>query len=69
MAHSAHNRSRSGGWFALIIFGAILLFLAPTAIYPTERELGIAAFVAGIVIGGLGFFMRYLRVRSSGAGA
>ena len=64
MVHSEHNRSRGSGWFALIIFGAILLFLAPTAIYPTERELGTAAFVAGLVIGGMGFFMRYVRTRN-----
>lgn len=60
MVHSAHNRSKNGSWFALIIFGAIMLFLAPT-IYPDEPDLGIAAFVAGLVIGGLGFFLRFVR--------
>lgn len=62
MAHSEHNRSKSGSWFALIIFGAIMLFLAPT-IYPKEPEMGTVAFVAGLVIGGLGFFLRFIRNR------
>ena len=62
MVHSEHNRSKSGGWFALIILGAILLFLAP-AIHPEEPEMGVAAFAAGLVIGGLGFFLRFVRGR------
>ena len=39
-----------------------MLFLAPS-IYPSEPEMGIAAFVAGLVIGGLGFFLRFVRSR------
>lgn len=62
MVHSEHNRSRSGGWFALIILGAILLFLAPT-IHPEEPEMGVAVFAAGLAIGGLGFFLRFVRGR------
>ena len=64
MVHSAHNRSRSGSWFALIIFGAIMLFLAP-AIHPDAPEMGVAAFVVGLVVGGLGFFLRFVRNRDS----
>ena len=60
--HSAHNRTKSGSWYALIILGAILLFLAP-AIHPDEPELGIMSFAAGLVIGGLGFFLRFVRGR------
>ncbi len=64
MVHSEHNRSRGGSWFALIIFGAIMLFLAPT-IYSDEPEMGMTAFVAGLGIGGLGFFLRFVRRRAA----
>lgn len=68
MVHSEHNRSRGGGWYALIIFGAIMLFLAPTAIYPADPGMGIAAFAVGIAAGGLGFFLRFVRLRGAPAG-
>jgi hypothetical protein len=29
MVHGEHNRSKNSGGFALIIFGALMLFLAP----------------------------------------
>lgn len=67
MVHTEHNRSKNGSWFALIIFGAIMLFLAPS-IHPTEPEMGIAAFVVGLVIGGLGFFLRFVRGRGKNSG-
>jgi len=60
MAHNQHNKSRSSGSFALIILGALLLFLAPN-INPTSPELGILALVGGIVIGGLGFYLKFIR--------
>jgi len=60
MAHDQHNKSRSSGSFALIILGALLLFLAPN-INPTSPELGILALVGGIVIGGLGFYLKFIR--------
>ena len=52
MAHDQHNKSRNSGGFALIILGALLLFLAPN-IHPTNPELGILALVVGIIIGSL----------------
>lgn len=55
MAHSEHNRSRRGGSFALVILGAILLFLAPN-IYPSMPEVGISALAGGLVVGGIGFY-------------
>lgn len=55
MAHSAHNRSRRGSSFALVILGALLLFLAPT-IYPSMPEMGVAALIGGFVSGGAGFY-------------
>jgi uncharacterized membrane protein len=60
MAHNQHNKSRNSGGFALIILGALLLFLAPN-INPTSQELGILALMGGIVIGSLGFYLKFIR--------
>jgi hypothetical protein len=60
MAHNQHNKSRSSGGFVLIIFGALLLFLAPN-INPTSPELGMMALVGGIIIGALGFYIKFIR--------
>ena len=62
MAHSEHNRSKNSGGFALIIMGALLLFLAPN-ISPTDSTLGTLALVGGIIIGGIGFYLRFIRNR------
>lgn len=60
MAHREHNKPKSSGPFALIIFGALLLILAPT-IYQDEPVFATIAFVSGFIIGGLGFYLRYIR--------
>ena len=62
MAHSEHNRSKNSGGFALIIMGALLLFLAPN-LSPTDPTLGTVALVGGIIIGGIGFYLRFIRNR------
>jgi hypothetical protein len=63
MAHSEHNRTRNSGGFALIIFGALLLFLAPN-INPSNPILGTIALIGGIVIGGIGFYLKFIRTRA-----
>jgi len=63
MAHSEHNKSRNSGGFALIIFGALLLFLAPN-INPSNPELGTIALIGGIIIGGFGFYLKFIRTRA-----
>ena len=63
MAHSEHNKTRNSGGFALIIFGALLLFLAPN-INPSNPELGTIALIGGIIIGGLGFYLKFIRTRT-----
>ena len=63
MAHSEHNKSRNSGSFALIIFGALLLFLAPN-INPSNPVLGTIALIGGIIIGGLGFYLKFIRTRA-----
>jgi len=40
-----------------------LLIIAPT-IYPADSNLGILAFVAGFIIGGLGFYLRFIKKHS-----
>jgi hypothetical protein len=60
LAHNEHNRAKKGGGFFLIIFGALLLIIAPT-IYPADQTLGIISFVAGFIIGGLGFYIRFIK--------
>ncbi|HET9008527.1 MAG TPA: hypothetical protein VFN17_00175 [Nitrosarchaeum sp.] len=63
MAHSEHNRTRNSGSFALIIFGALLLFLAPN-INPSNPILGTIALIGGIIIGGIGFYLKFIRTRA-----
>ena len=63
MAHSEHNKSRNSGSFALIIFGAVLLFLAPN-INPSNPVLGTIALIGGIAIGGVGFYLKFIRTRA-----
>ncbi len=63
LVHSEHNRSRKSGGFALIILGALLLFLAPN-IYPQMPQLGTAALIGGMVVGGIGFYLKFVRGRS-----
>jgi len=62
MVHGEHNKSRNSGGFALIILGALLLFLAPN-IYPSMQELGTMALFGGLIIGGIGFYLKYIRTR------
>ena len=60
MVHGEHNRSKNSGGFALIILGALLLFLAPQE-GTVEAGLGTIAWIAGIVIGGIGFYLKFFR--------
>ena len=62
MVHGEHNRSRNSGGFALIILGALLLFLAPN-IHPSMPELGTMSLIGGLIIGGIGFYLKFIRTR------
>lgn len=64
MAHREHNRSRKSGAFFLIILGALIFILAPTMLNDPP-ELGLAAIIAGFLIGGLGFYLRFIRKEPS----
>jgi len=60
LVHKEHNRAKKGGGFFLVIFGALLLIIAPT-IYPSIPEFGILSLIAGFIVGGLGFYIRFLK--------
>ncbi|MDH3658179.1 MAG: hypothetical protein OEM77_08610 [Nitrosopumilus sp.] len=62
MVHKEHNRSKNSGGFALIIFGALLLFLAPQEV-TISAGLNIIAWVGGIIIGSIGFYLKFIRTR------
>ncbi len=62
MVHIEHNTPRNNGGFALIILGALLLFLAPN-IYSEMPELGTMSLFGGIIIGGIGFYLKFFRGR------
>ena len=63
MAHNEHNRSKRNGGFFLILFGALIFITTP--IYLQENpELGLAAIVFGFAIGGIGFYIKFIKNRA-----
>ena len=63
MVHSEHNKSKNSGGFALIILGALLLIIGPQeAIVP--KSMSVATWIAGLIIGGLGFYLKFIRYRT-----
>ena len=62
MVHDEHNKPRRSGAFFLIIFGALLFVMAPTFL-SDDPELGAVAIVSGFIIGGLGFYLHFVRGR------
>ena len=63
MAHSDHNKQRRSGGFFLIIFGAILFMVAPLQLVETP-ELGFATIIFGFIIGGIGFYIQFVKGRN-----
>ena len=62
MVHGEHNKSRNSGGFALIIMGALMLIIGPQeAIVP--KSLSVIVWVGGIGIGGIGFYLKFIRNR------
>ena len=62
MAHREHNRSRAGGGFFLILLGALLFITAPLYLQDSP-SLGALAIGFGFAVGGLGFYLRFVRQR------
>ena len=62
MVHGDHNKSRNSGGFALIIMGALMLIIGPQeAIVP--KSLSVIVWGGGIAIGGIGFYLKFIRNR------
>jgi len=62
MVHGEHNKSKNSGGFALIILGALMLIVGPQeAIVP--KSLSVIVWVGGIIIGGIGFYLKFLKNR------
>ena len=62
MVHKDHNQSKKSGGFALIILGALLLIIGPQeAIVP--KSLSIITWVGGIIVGSIGFYLKFIRGR------
>ena len=62
MVHGEHNKSRNSGGFALIILGALMLIVGPQeAIVP--KSLSVIVWVGGIAIGGIGFYLKFVKTR------
>jgi len=62
MVHGEHNKARNSGGFALIILGALMLFLAPQEA-TISSGLNIIAWIGGIIIGSIGFYLKFFRYR------
>ncbi len=60
MAHDEHNIAKKGRGLALIIFGAFLFVIAPILFKAGSVE-GSLTIIFGFIIGGIGFYLRFLR--------
>jgi len=61
MAHSEHNRPKSSG-IILIAIGILIFFFAPKY-YKQDLVGGLAAIILGFVLGGIGFYIAFLKKR------
>jgi len=60
MVHNEHNKPKRSGSLLLIVLGAVLFMVGPTQ-YENSPELGILALVSGFILGGIGFYLKYVR--------
>ncbi|MGI0008223.1 MAG: hypothetical protein ACRD92_01225 [Nitrosopumilaceae archaeon] len=60
MAHSEHNRPKKSGSFVLILFGAFL-FISSVLFFERGSDLGKIVIILGFVIGGIGFYLGFVR--------
>ncbi|MEX0657460.1 MAG: hypothetical protein WD154_07955 [Nitrosopumilaceae archaeon] len=62
MAHSEHNKPRKSGGFFLIILGALIFILAPMTLSESPQT-GIGFIVLGFIVGGIGFYLNFIKKR------
>ena len=60
MVDNEHNKPKRSSSLLLIIFGAVLFMVGPTQ-YQDYPELGILALVFGFILGGIGFYLKYVK--------
>jgi len=60
MVHNEHNKPKRRTSLFLIIFGAVLFMVGPTQ-YQEYPELAILALISGFILGGIGFYLKYVR--------
>jgi uncharacterized membrane-anchored protein len=60
MAHNEHNKPRKSGAYFLIILGALLFMIAPMFFLDTPQT-GLIVIVLGFIVGGFGFYLRFVK--------
>jgi len=61
MAHSEHNRPKGSG-VILIAIGILIFFFVPQY-YTKDLVGGMALIIVGFVLGGIGFYIAFLKKR------
>ena len=60
MVHNEHNKPKRSTSLFLIIFAAVLFMVGPTQ-YQNYPELATFALIFGFILGGVGFYLKYVR--------
>jgi len=61
MAHSEHNRPKGSG-MVLIAIGILIFIFAP-GYFKQNIEGGVVVIILGFVLGGIGFYISFLKKR------
>ena len=64
MVHNEHNKPKRSQPLFLIIFGAVLFMVGPTQ-YQDYPELATLALIFGFILGGTGFYLKYVRGKAN----
>ena len=64
MVHNEHNKPKRSRSLFLIIFGAMLFMVGPTQ-YQNYPELATLALIFGVILGGIGFYLKYVRGKTN----
>lgn len=62
MAHSEHNRPKSGG-MVLIAIGILIFVFAP-GYFKNNFAVGMGTIIFGFVVGGIGFYLSFFRKKA-----